>query len=188
MFTKVQVSNIGLAKISSSFVTRLDPPRSSLERHISAGYEHWKRSELAKRRWLFATEDDYPLALDETLTDVNRPFKYRLPAEALRPLRDSRTEWQQRKRFIRSNQENLKISFIENVTEEDFDPLFVEVMGARVALESVVFVTLSNPKGVTAQSRYDRAVADAAKVNAFVRGPENVGADDNDYSFITARY
>lgn len=188
MFTKVQVANIGLAKLSSSFVSRLDPPRTSLERHISAGYEHWKRSELTKRRWLFATEDDYPLALEATLADVDRPFKYRLPSEALRPLRSSRTEWQQRKRFIRSNEENLKISFIENVAEADFDPLFVEVLGARVALESVVFVTLSNPKGVTAQSRYDRAVADAARVNAFVRGPEDVGADDNDYEFLTARY
>ena len=187
MFTKVQVANIGLAKLSSSLVTRLDPPRSSLERHISAGYDHWKQSELTKRRWLFATEDDYPLPLEDTLTGVDRPFKYRLPAEALRPLRNRDTEWQQRKRFIRSSQENLKISFIENVSEADFDPLFVEVLGSRIALESAVFVTLSNPKGITAEDRYDTAVADAAKVNAFVRGPEDVGADDNDYPFLTAR-
>src|SRR5690606_6102471 len=136
MFTDVQVINLGLSKIASSSISRIDPPVSSLERFMAAGYVHWKRSELTKRRWVFATEDSYKLALLEVLDGQDRPYKYSVPTECLRPIREKRTEWKQRKRFILSAHDNLRISFIENVSEVDFDPLFVEVLASRIALES----------------------------------------------------
>ena len=188
MFTQVQVVNFGLSKIGSSRISRLDPAQTSLERFIVAGYDHWKRSELSARRWVFATEKDYALAKVGTLTDVDKPYKYSLPVNCLRPIRGKRTEWEQRKRFIYSATNNLKISFIENVDETDFDPLFVEVFAARIAMESVEYVTQSNTKKADTLGLYNKAVKEAGQANAYVRGPEDTGSDDEDFPFITSRY
>jgi len=188
MFTQVQVVNLGLSKIASSRISRLDPPQSSLERFVAAGYEHWKRSEIAKRRWVFATEANYALAKVGELTDTDKPYKYSLPVDCLRPIRLKRTEWVQRRRYVYSADAALKISYIVNVDESEFDPLFVEVLACRIAMESVEYVTQSNTKKADAKALYDTAVTEAAKANAFVIGPEDVTSDDEDFPFITARF
>jgi hypothetical protein len=188
MFSKLQIANLGLSKIASSRISRLDPPVSKLEHFVQDGYDHWKRTEIAKRRWVFATEDDYALAKVDTLTDVARPYKYSLPADCLRPVRLKRTEWKQRRRFIYSANDNLKISYIMNVDEADFDPLFVEVLACRVAQECVEFVTQSNQKKEDTFALYNEAVKVAGQANAFVIGPEDIKDDDEDFEFITARY
>lgn len=188
MYTPVQIVNLGLAKIASARISRIDPPQTSLERHVAEGYQHWKRTELAKRRWVFATVDGYALTLSETLDGEDWSYKYALPVECLRPIRNNRTEWKQRGRFIYSAYEDLKISFVRSVDEKDFDPLFVEVLAQRAALESVEYVTQSNTKKADAKALYDEAVDVAKQANAFVIGPEDIGADDNDFPFITARF
>lgn len=195
MFTQVQIVNIGLSKIASSRVSRLDPAETSLERFVADNYNHWKQSEIAKRRWLFATEDDVLLAkvgsLDSDIplerTD-GRNYKYALPVDCLRPVRGKYTEWLQRRRFIYSARDNLRLTYIANVDESEFAPLFVEVFAARIALESVEYITQSNTKKADIQALYRIAVNDAAKVNAFVRGPEDVVSDDSDFPFLTARH
>jgi len=195
MFTRVQIVNTGLSKIGSSRISRLDPPQTSLERFVAESYEHWKRSEITKRRWVFATEDDYVLAKLQDNQSVppleradGRNYKYQLPVDCLRPVRLKRTEWVQRRRDVYSTEDNLKISYIVNVDETEFDPLFVEVLACRIALESAEYITQSNTKKADAKALYDGAVADAGKVNAFVIGPEDVVSDDSDFPFITSRY
>lgn len=188
MFTDVEIINLGLSKIASSRISRIDPATTSLERYVAAGYEHWKRSELTKRRWVFALVDDYALAQVEVLEGVEQPYKYSLPTDCLRPVRLKRTEWKQRKRFIYSAYEGLKISFVENVKEVDFDPMFVEVLACRIALESVEFVTQSNTKKADAEALYTKAVADAGQINAFIIGSEDITEDDDDFPFVHARY
>lgn len=188
MFSKVQIINLGLAKIASSPVSRIDPPQTSLERHVAAGYEHWKRTELAKRRWVFALEDGVQLALVEQFDDRDYAYKYAIPTEALRPVRLKRSEWKQRGRYVYSNEESIRVTLIMNVDEADFDPLFVEVLASRIALESVEYVTQSNTKKADVEALYQAAVADAARSNAYVVGPEDYGSDDNDFPFITERF
>jgi hypothetical protein len=188
MFTNVQIINLGLSKIASSRVSRIDPPVSPLERFVAEGYDHWKRSELTKRRWVFATEDDYTLTRTETLENVDRPYKFQLPVECLRPVRGKRTEWKQRRRFLYSAYDTLRVSMIMNVDETEFDPLFVEVLACRIALESVEYVTQSNTKKADSEALYRAAVDEAARANAFVIGPEDIGEDDSDFPFITSRF
>lgn len=188
MFTAVQIINLGLSKIASSRVSRIDPPVSSLERFVAEGYPHWKRSELTKRRWVFATEDNYTLTRVETLTDVEQPYKFQLPVECLRPIRGKRTEWKQRRRFIYSTYDELRVSMIMNVDETEFDPLFVEVLASRIALECVEYVTQSNTKKADVEALYRNAVSDAGQANAFVIGPEDVTSDDEDFPFVTSRF
>lgn len=188
MFTDLQVINLGLGKIAASQISRIDPPVSSLEKFCANGYPHWKPSELAKRRWVFATAIDYVLPQVAYLEDTDQPYKYELPANCLRPIRVKRTEWIQRKRFIHSAYEGLKISYIEDVPASGFDPLFVEVLACRVALESVEYVTQSNTKKADAAQLYKMAVSEAAQNNAFVIGPEDIQDDDNVFPWLTARY
>ena len=188
MFSKLQIVNIGLSKIASSRVEQLNPPRSSLERFVAENYDHWKRSEISKRRWVFALEDEVQLTLVATVSGRGRPYKYALPPEALRPVREKETEWQQRGRFIWSAYTPLAVQLIMNVDEPDFDPMFVEVLACRIADECVEYVTQSNTKTETSSLRYDKAVADAGKNNAFIIGPEDVTSDDNDFPFLTARF
>jgi len=188
MFSKVQIVNFGLSKIAASPISRIDPPQSSLERHISAGYEHWKRTELVKRRWVFAVEMNHALAEVEVLEGVERSHKYSLPVECLRPVRTRYTEWRQSGRYLYSAEAALRIEYIRNASETEFDPMFVEVLACRVALETVEYATQSNTKKADIKALYDEAVAAAGKNNAFVIGPEDIGADDGDFSFITSRF
>lgn len=195
MFTDVQIINLGLAKIASSQISRIDPPQTSLERFVSAGYEHWKRSELAKHKWVFAREDEYPLAkVQDNNSTVpltrrdGRNFKYQLPVHCLRPIRTKRTEWVQRGRFLFSCQDNLRIEYLRNADETEFDPAFVEVLASRISVETVEYVTQSNTKKADVKTLYDQALAEAKNLNAFTVGPEDVTSDDNDFPFITSRY
>lgn len=188
MFTNVQVINLGLAKIGSSRVRDISPPRTSLEQHCAEGYQMWKRTELAKHRWVFATEYGYALTITAELErEDGLRYKYGLPTDCLRPLRSKYTTWVQAGRFVYSECDTLAIDYIRNVPEADFDPLFVDVLAARVALESVEYVTQSNTKKADTDALYDRALNAAKKANAFTRGPEDIQSDDCDFSFITAR-
>jgi len=187
VFTDIQIINLGLGKIAEAQIERIDPPRTSLERFIAAGYTSWRNSELAKRRWVFATEYDFPLALVASDLPGVRKYKYSLPTDCLRPIREKGVEWRQSGRFIQSSNSALTIPYVINVPEADFDPLFVEVLAERVALESVEYVTQSNSKRQSREVNYVEAVADASRNNAFVIGPEDNTSDDEAYGFLEGR-
>lgn len=188
MFTDVQIINLGLAKLGASRVKRIDPPSTALEVEASEGYLHWKQTELAKRRWTFATVHRGALAQVSDAEEGPYKLKYQLPATCMYPIRESHSEWLKRGRYLFSNVEALKIDYVELVEEVDFDPLFVEVLASRIALEMAEYVTQSNTKKETAAQQYANAVKAAGKMNAFSIGPEDYTAGDEDYSFITARY
>lgn len=188
MYTDVQIINLGLAHIAASRVTQIAPPRSGLEVFVAEGYTAWKRSELTKRRWVFALEEDYQLTLSATLGYGDRPYKYALPTDCLRPVRQRRTEWQQRGRFVLSSDSALRIQYIKNVPESDWDALFVDVMSWRIALECCEYTTQSNSKKEFCARGYEDARKTAGQANAFIIGPEDVYEDDNDYPFVYSRY
>lgn len=188
--TDLQIINLGLGKISSSRVRNINPPTTPLERHVAEGYQHWRRSELQKHRWVFATVDDYALTQSEILDETRdyRKYKYDLPVDCLRPVRFQGADWKQRGRALYDRGDTLTIDYIADVPESEFDPLFVEVLACRVAMESVEYVTQSNTKEVNAVAKYDEAVSTARQNNAFIVGSEAIGADDYSFPFIADRY
>lgn len=188
MYTDVEIINLGLAKIAQSKITRIDPPQSALERHCATVYPMCRRSELTKRRWVFALVDNFVLPQVDYVADTERGYKYSLPTDCLRPLRAKSTEWVQRGRFIWSAYSGLRIPYIKNVLEADFDPLFVDVLAERVAVESVEFVTQSNTKAAARAQGYKDAVAVAGQANAFIIGNEDPSNEDEDFPFLTARW
>lgn len=193
MFTREDIANIGLAHIGSSQISRLDPARTSLERFIQSIYRQCLVSELTKRRWVFATEDEYDLPqVEGPETGLSRAdgrnYKYTLPPSVLRPIRSKRSEWRQRGRFLYSCYPDLLIPCVLDVDESEFDPLFVEVLACRIAYSSAEFVTQSNKKKEDALAKYKDAVKEAGQVNAFIIGPEDIQADDAQFPFVSERY
>lgn len=188
MYTDTQVINLGLGKLSASRVVQLSPPRSALEVKCAEEYPMWKRSELTKRRWVFALVEDYPLTLSATLTNVDKPYKFALPNDCLRPVRQRRTEWMQRGKFVHSYNSTLSIQYIRNAPETDFDPLFVDVLACRIAFECCEAVTQSNTKKQDVLAQYTNAKNIAGQMNAYIIGPEDIGVDDDDFPFVNARY
>lgn len=188
MYTDVQIINFGLMKLGSARISRIDPAVSPLERVCATGYPQWKRAELMKRRWVFATEEHYKLAQVDFIEGVCRPYKYSIPPDCLRPVRTKRTEWKQSGKFIYSSCADLRISFIRNVEEKDLEALFVDVLASRIALECVEAVTQSNTKKADVETLYQQAVTAAGQANAFVIGPEDIQEDDADFSFVYSRF
>jgi len=186
MLTDLQLCNGGLSKISSSRINILTPPRTPLEQYMKVNYEHWKRTELAKRRWVFALVEEYDLTLNATLTDTDRPYKFALPNDCLRPIRNRYTPWVQRGRFVYASSETLKLDYIKNAPESDFDPLFNEVLMCKIGYEACEYVTQSTSKTEKAYKLYQEAVKDAGQANAFVIGPEDIAADDSNFSWLGA--
>lgn len=187
MYTIAQIKNLGLAKLSASRVVN-DPPRTPLEIHCNEGYNAWKTQELTKRRWVFALEDDVALTQEAVISGAEQPYKYAIPTDCLRPIRQRYTEWKQRGRYIYSADNLLKIQYIKNKAESEFDPLFVDVLAWRVAIECVEMVTQSSSKKAECAQGYKDARAIAGQMNAFIIGPEDIAVDDDDFPFVNARY
>lgn len=188
MLTDIQIINLGLSKISTSRISSIAPARTPLEAFVATIYAHCRRTELMRRRWVFALVEDFTLTQEDTIEGTERPYKYPLPIDCLRVVRRKREEWVQRGRYIYSAYDTLSISYIRNVPEEDFDPLFEEVLACRVAYESAEFVTQSNAKKDSTFSLYKDAVAEAGKANAFVIGSEDMEDDDNQFSWVSASH
>ena len=189
MLTDVQLINGGLSKIASNRIARIDPAKTSLEGFMASNYPHWRRTELTKRRWVFATEEQYALTLESSRTDgVPKPHKFALPIDCLRPIRNKKTEWIQRGKFIYSAYDTLKVDYIRNASEDEFDPLFDEVLMCKIAYESAEYVTQSNTKKDFAFKLYKDAVALAGQANAFIIGPEDIQADDDDFTWLGGRF
>lgn len=190
MATALGIINGGLGKIGATICSSIDPPRSPIEKHCATGYPDWRDSELTKdgRRWLFATIKIKLTPNGPPLEDDEKPYPYALPNDCLQPLRNKSTEWEQRGNHIFSAySDGITLEYIARVPESQWHPAFVEVMKCRVAVECVEFATQSNTKGVNADTRYDRAVQQAARANAFIRGPEDVTLDDDNDTWIVAR-
>lgn len=195
MSNPVIVCNLGIvSKLGATAIRTLTPPRSSVEIHCSVNYPRWKRQELARRRWTFATEF-VQLTLGGQLTSgpgvdervLVRPYWFLIPPEVLRPIPQRDTRWARRGDRLYADSQTLTIEAIVDKPEDKFDPLFEDVLACRVAMECGEPITQSNVKKETVRQWYKDAVAEAARMNAFQLEPESHEADDSSYSWLVAR-
>lgn len=185
------VINLGLGKIAASRIVTLTPPKSPTEKHCADGYGVWKADELEKRTWYFsltyAQLTASPLLNTDPVVGDGRVYKFAVPNDCIRAIRDKYTTWEQRGKFIYSFEDNMVLTYIANKPEGDWPPSFINVVACRVALESVEFATQSNTKDDSAQQKYDRALRDAARSNAYVIGDQDVRLDDYNDEWTNAR-
>lgn len=183
------VINHGLAKVTSSRIQNISPPNSPLERHCAQNYPQWRDSELMKRRWVFARA--FKL-LDENpgVTPADGYEKvYDLPSDCLRPIRDKYSTWIVAGKHIHA-QGPVTLEYVRRVPENEFDPLFVDALAARICLECVEFITQSNTKGANAEAMYKEAIKQAGVANALVIGTEDAKHADvmDDWELARAGY
>ena len=188
MQTDVQIINDGIAPLGSSRVRQISPPVSPLEVFMAGRYPQWKRSELTKRRWVFALVTEYPLTQVSATEVGSRKYKYQLPNDCLRPIRTKTTEWIQKGRYLFSAQSTLSISYIYDAPESDFDPLFVDVLAARIRWGSCEYISQSQSKKESAKEEYMLSVREAGRANAFTIGPEDIDEDEGEPSWLDARH
>lgn len=183
------VINLGLGKIAASRIVTLTPPKSQIERHCADGYPVWRDNELEIREWYFALENAQ-LTLSP-LTEVNigdgRIYRYAVPNDMLRPIRDKCTEWQQRGTYIYSSSNTLVLPYVARRPESNWPSLFIDVVACRVAMECTEFATQSNTKGDRADTKYAKAISAAARANAFVQGSVDIRTTDADDEWLAAR-
>lgn len=191
MPTSKEVANLGLGKIGASRVNSLSPATSPLEVLISTNYDQWKYEELSKRRWVFATELSQ-LTPAATITDTfgdGRIYKYNIPGDYLRAIRNNRARYIIRGQFIYDAEATLNFEYVKKTTDNELtDPLFINVLASRIAVECAEPATQSPGKKREAVLMYKDAVAEAGKMNAFVLDKDNpVNADDEGYTWLDAR-
>jgi hypothetical protein len=181
------VINLGLAKLGAS-INSISPATSSLEKHCAAFYPQWKRSELAKRRWVFATQY-ISLNLDGAATvTTERPFAFTIPPNVIRIVRPKATVWEQNGKVILHVENTLSIKAVVDVDENDCDALFIDALACRVGKECIDKVSESNVKFGTLERWYKEAIREAGQSNAIIVGPEENSEPDEIDPWAAARF
>lgn len=187
--TPVSIVNMGLSKIGQTLINSIQPPKTTTEKTVAMNYPQWRDSELALRRWVFAT-DIRTLTYSSQSTvakDAQRPYAYELPADCLRVVREKTSLWMIRGRVLWSPYNSETVEMIVRKDEADFDPLFVEMLAARSAKELVEPITQSNEKWQKAQASYKEAKDNAQRLNAFELEPDDINQSDDDSDWLRAR-
>lgn len=186
--TPKDIINQGLSKLGSSRVSTIDQPRQPLEHAAATGYPQWRDSELRKRRWLFATKRVTLTPSNDPIPDVERPYQFALPVDNLRIIRPGAATWEQRGLFLYDYGPTVTLDYVARVPDGEFDPLFVDVLACRVAMELVETATQSNTKAAKVKEMYDEAVAIAGQCNAYERGGEDMNENPYDSSWVSSRF
>lgn len=193
MTTAVKVINLGLSKFAASRVSSIAPPRTNLEQFMADNYPQWKREMISTKRWNFAEEYRTLTATPATQETYDKPHRYPMPNDALRPVREKRSEWVQRGTSLYSAFSTLTVLFLIDKPETDFDPLFTNVLAERVGVGSVEYVTQSSTKAGTRDAALTAALRVAASMNAFVTGSEALSDEQDEgnaesFSWLSSRY
>ena len=190
MPTAKDIINGGLGKIGASRVNSITPPVSVIESLAAAGYPKWKRSELRKRRWVFATVKAkiFPTTTVADFGD-NLSYTYNVPGDMLRPIRDNQTEWVQRGQTLYSRRSDFIIlEYIADKPDNALtDPQFIDLLESRIAMELAEPATQNPGKRRDAVVMYKDALTEAARLNAFILDPQPNDNDDTDFDWVMAR-
>jgi hypothetical protein len=190
-YTDAEICNLALAKLGATFsIQNLQAPQKENERWFALNYRHYKKVELSGsgRKWRFAVLSIDVNQLAGESNNPELPFRYQLPNDCLMPLRDRVDEWQIYGTEIwRALSGTLKLEYISNVPEANFNVEFTEVLVCKLALEACEKITQSNTKRDAAMQAYRLALDNAARANAFSIGFEEVQSDQTQSSWLSSR-
>ncbi len=190
MYDEKTIINLGLGLLGQHSITSYANPANPLERRVVPAYAHQRRSELIKRRWVFNRHfASLTIRPDATMNTAERPYAFDLPNDYLAAVRDRTTTWQIRGNLLYSRYDSVVLEYKADVPEVQFDPLFVDVLAARIAVDNAEWITQSNIKKADADDRfYKPAIQMAAANNALIIGSEDeTGALDEDDTWLHAR-
>ena len=189
MASEVDICNRALQKLGAERITSLTQD-SANARACNLCYEPIRDAELRAHPWNFAIKRA-SLAADSTAPSFGYDSAYTLPSDCLRVMPPDVSvnfntfDWQIEGRKILTNYDApLEIRYVKRETDPNqYDPLFIECLSAKIAVELCELLTQSNSKGSAARDDYIRAIRDARKMNAF----ENISAETQTDTWITCR-
>lgn len=182
-----QIINLGLGQLGAYYVTSLEPANTAIEKRMALHYEQWRDSELTRGRWVFATGFANLVGTVGPDATEQRPYAYLAPTDYLSIVRERSAKWQVKGKYIYSPVAIQTIEYKRRVPEDQFDPLFVDVLAARIAWENCEWVTQSNTKKADAERAYQTARRFAVVNNSLILDPEPSEINDEDDTWIQAR-
>ena len=180
--SKVAIANRALQKLGAKRIESLtqDSPNA---RSMNNAFEMVRDAELRRYTWSFAISRASIAADadDPTWGDWNR---YTLPNDFLGLIRDDESgqfvDWRVEGLYILSKDAApLEIRYIARVEDPTYyDPLFVEALASKLALETCQEITQSTTKKESARADYDKAIAEARRVGAIEKEAQEFSEDE----------
>lgn len=198
--SQTDLCNSALQRLGAATIMSIGD-NSREARACAVAYDSTRKSELRKRKWLFATKRK-TLAAASTAPEFGYAYAFPLPSDCLRVLlpRDSSLDWKIESRQILTNSRvsplmigdptpavsgsALFLNYIADVEDAtSFDPNFYDMLAIQLAIRLCEPLTNSNQKKASLLAEYKDAIASAAKSQAF----EMLAQDPPDDGWLTAR-
>lgn len=181
--SKVSIANRALTKLGAERILLLTDTTKE-GKTINSMFESVFEAELRRHRWKFAMRRDSLPAL-ATAPAWGYQYAYQLPADflALVQVNDyyirgvkPRQFWQvEGGQILTDAVAPLKIRYIRKVDNTALlDPLFVEVLACKLAMEACETLTQSGQKRGTAADEYKFAVSEAVRLDAIENPPDEI--------------
>lgn len=187
--SQVRVANLALQKLGAQEIVSMDEDTREL-RAITRCYTMLRDRELRAHNWNFSIRR--AVLAPSTVAPLFEFAKaFPLPADCLRPLPPSRDvdwtiEYHEGSKHILTNEGAvIYLRYVSRVTDEtQFDPLFADMLACKIAWHCCEEITQSNQKKADIEREYDKAKADAKRINAF----EQATPQEPEPPWLTARY
>ena len=187
--SQVRVANLALQKLGAQEIVSMDEDTRE-RRAITRCYTMLRDRELRAHNWNFSIKRKV-LAPSSVAPLFEFAKAFPLPADCLRPLPPSRDvdwtiEYHEGSKHMLTNEGTvIYLRYVSRVTDEtQFDPLFADMLACKIAWHCCEEITQSNQKKADIEREYDKAKADAKRINAF----EQAAPQEPEPPWLTARY
>lgn len=167
------ICNRALQKLGAARITSRTE-NSSEARACNTVYELLRDAELRAHPWNFAGKR-VQLAAESTVPSFGKAYQYPLPTDFLKLREDdvptySRDWIIEGKKILTDEGGPLNVRYTKTVTDvTEMDPLFIEALACKMAIEMCEELTQSNSKKESAKDDYKIAIKEARRANAFDR-------------------
>jgi hypothetical protein len=176
--TDTDIANMALAILTEASIDSLDEDVKAA-RLLNLHYDVVRETELMLNTWSFAILFPDDIAAVDTGQDGEFQYLYEVPSDFLRPAwltYDGKPDgeairWTKWSDGIRSNFSGpLKMPYVANLIDpNDFDALFTKAFAAALAVPVAHALTGKASMVQVAQQAYEKAIADARRVNSFMK-------------------
>lgn len=176
MLNETEICNRALAKIGERPIADLSDDTTAA-RACRAIYAVARDAELSAHAWMFATARA-SLPASATAPEWGWQRSFPLPSDCLRLLTvrggDRPGLYELENRAVVTNlPAPLRVRYVRRVTDSlSFDPMFVEALACRIALELAERITQSTSKRQLAQGEYRAAITAARQANSLPQPAE----------------
>ena len=185
MASKVSIANRALSKLGEDRILLLTD-NNKAARTINQMYDDVVDAELRRHNWKFALKrSSLPALADAPAWGFS--FQYPLPADFIKLVQvnefyartnSQQALWSVERGLILTNlSAPLKVRYVWRVDNPGlFDPLFVEALACRLAMEACETLTQSETKFGRCAEQYKAALSEALRVDSIANPPDELPA------------